>query len=160
MVGRAYGLLVDLAKGNGAIDDPLIRQDLMRLHSLNEIARYTGLRQKAARAAGRAPGPEANTAKLVMSEIVRMSRDVGLRILGPVGTLHAYRDEHRGPLAEATGNPLAAAVTELSLFSPAPSIYGGTDEIQRNIIGERVLGLPKEPGPDKRTPFKDLPRNG
>ncbi len=48
------------------------------------------------------------------------------------------------------------AVQELTLFAPAPSIYGGTDEIQKNIIGERVLGLPKEPGPDKLTPFREL----
>jgi hypothetical protein len=45
------------------------------------------------------------------------------------------------------------------LFSPGPSIYGGTDQVQRNIIGERALGLPKEPDPNKGAPFKDIPKN-
>ena len=54
---------------------------------------------------------------------------------------------------ETTGG---GVVQEMTLFAPAPSIYGGTDEIQKNIIGERVLGLPKEPGPDKSTPFREL----
>ena len=63
-------------------------------------------------------------------------------------------------LDDATGLPKAAYVTEMALFAQAPPIYGGTDQIQRNIIGERVLGLPKEPNNDKVTPFKELPRNG
>jgi hypothetical protein len=50
-------------------------------------------------------------------------------------------------------------VQELIVFSPAPSIYGGSDEVQRNILGERVLHLPKEPGPSKETPFRELPHN-
>jgi hypothetical protein len=56
--------------------------------------------------------------------------------------------------------PGLAQVTESALFAQGPPIYGGTDQVQRNIIGERVLGLPKEPGPAKETPFKDLPKNG
>jgi alkylation response protein AidB-like acyl-CoA dehydrogenase len=154
-------LLVDLAKRNGKIKDPVVRQDLMRLYSMNEIAKYMNLRSRDLRRAGQTDIPGGpNIAKLTMSNILRLSRDVGLRILGPLGTLHAYSQEEREKLDEATGMPAAAAVTEMALFAQGPPIYGGTDQIQRNIIGERVLGLPKEPNNDKVTPFKDLPKNG
>jgi alkylation response protein AidB-like acyl-CoA dehydrogenase len=79
-----------------------------------------------------------------MSQVARLVRDLGPELLGPEAMTV-------GP--ETTGGGL---VQEMTLFAPAPSIYGGTDEIQKNIIGERVLGLPKEPGPDKSTPFRDL----
>ncbi len=160
MFGAAEQLLIALAKGNGSIADPNMRQDLMRLHSYNEIGRYTTLRQKAIKSAGADLPGAGNIAKLSMSRIVRLSRDIGLRILGPLGTLHAYDAEQRRVLDTATGNPFAAMVTELGLFSPGPSIYGGTDEVQKNIIGERVLGLPKEPNNDRTAAFRDLPKNG
>jgi len=142
--GKAYGVLVSLAEKVGVAGDPMIRQQLAELYTLNELGRMTGLRVKAARAAGRGPGPEANTAKLLMSRICRLVRDLGPAILGPEAMLTG---------ADTTGDGL---VQEMTLFAPAPSIYGGTDEIQKNIIGERVLGLPKEPGPDKTTPFREL----
>ncbi len=160
MFAGSYKLLVDLAKGNGKIQDPSLRQDLMKLHTLNELGRMNNLRAKAAKAAGLADIPGLpNISKLSMSEIVRQQRDVGLRILGPYGTLHAYEADQRAALDAATGNPFSAMVTELALFSPGPSIYGGTDQVQRNIIGERVLGLPKEANNDKPAAFKDLPKN-
>ena len=142
--GRAFELLAGLADKLGRADDPVVRQRLAELYTLNEVGRMTALRVKAARSTGRGPGPEANTAKLLMSRIARLARDLGPEVLGPEGLLV-------GP--DTAGGGVAQ---ELTLFAPAPSIYGGTDEIQKNIIGERVLGLPKEPGPDKHTPFRDL----
>ena len=91
---------------------------------------------------------------------MRQSRDLGLEIAGAYGMLHAYKADARAALDAATGMPGLAGVTEAALFAQGPSIYGGTDQVQRNIIGERVLGLPKEPGFDKNTPFKELPKNG
>ena len=155
LLGGASQLLVEFAKQTGQIKDPTIRQELMKLHTRNEIARFTNLRLKAG---ADLPGV-GNIAKLTMSQILRETRDLGLRILGPAGTLHAYNPEDRKVLDKATGNPMLGAITEMALFSPGPSIYGGTDEVQHNIIGERVLGLPKEPNNDKVAPFKDLPKN-
>jgi alkylation response protein AidB-like acyl-CoA dehydrogenase len=137
MTARGASFLIDVAKGNGAAEDPTIRQDLMRLHTMNEIARYTNLRAKAAKAAGQAPGPAANTAKLAMSRITKLSRDLGPRILGADGQL------------AGDSAPLGGMVTEMTLFAPAVSIYGGSDEIQKNIIGERVLRLPREVRADR-----------
>lgn len=158
--GASGALLRDLATKNGKSTDPGVRQDLVRLHTFNEIARFTNLRQKASRATGADIPGVGNLAKLSMSRIIRLTRDLGLRILGPYGTLHAYTAEDRAGLDGAGVGGAVSAVTEMALFAPGPSIYGGTDEIQRNIIGERVLGLPKEPNNDRVTPYRDLPKNG
>ena len=160
-VGRGGSMIAKVAADTGRTDDPTIRQDLMRLHTMNQVAKYNGLRVKAARQAGRDLPGMANIAKLSMSRILRASRDLGLELLGPRGTLHAYSGRDQQALAAAVADEGAlSAMTEYALFSPGPSIYGGTDEIQKNIIGERVLGLPKEPNQDKVTAFKDLPKNG
>jgi alkylation response protein AidB-like acyl-CoA dehydrogenase len=153
-------LLVGLARGNGKIDDPIIRQGLATLHTLGEIGRYNAERVKAARAAGGDIPGMGNISKLSMSNIVRLQRDLGLSIVGPQGMLHAYDARDQETLNEATGNPFLNAVTMSALYAQAPPIYGGTDQIQRNIIGERVLGLPREQGPAKDTPFSELPKNG
>ncbi len=152
-------LLMELAKGTGADADPTIRQGLAHLYTLGELGRFNSLRVKAARAAGTEVPGMANVSKLAMSDIVRLSRDLGLQIVGPFGMLHAYDEKERAALDAATGKPFLPAVTEMALFAQAPPIYGGTDQIQRNINGERVLGLPKEPNEDKTRPFSELPKN-
>lgn len=152
-------LLIDLAKGNGAIEDPTVRQDLMRLYTLGELGRFTNLRAKALKAIGGEVPGLGNLAKLGMSDQMRLSRDLSLRIVGAAGMLHAYRDDDRAAIDEATGNPFLPMVTGMALWAQAPPIYGGTDQIQKNIIGERVLGLPREPNNDKSLPFSELPKN-
>lgn len=151
--------LVDFAENNGAINDPLIRQELARLHTLQAIGGYNSLRVKAEKQQGRDIPGMANISKLMMSDVVRLQRDLGLRIIGAHGMLHAYTDEQSEALNAATGNPFLPMVTGTALYAQAPPIYGGTDQIQRNIIGERALGLPKEPNQDKVLPFSELPKN-
>jgi len=142
--GGSFGLFRDLAEKLGRTGDPVVRQGLAELYTLNEIGRMTSLRLRAARAAGRDMGPAGNLAKLLMSRITRLTRDLGPEILGPEA------------MVMGEGTTGGGVVQEMTLFAPAPSIYGGSDEIQKNIIGERALGLPKEPGPDKNTPFREL----
>ena len=152
--------LAALARANGAIAEPNVRQDLARLYSMNEIGRFMSLRQRAlAQAGGEVPGL-GNIAKLSMSRILRLSRDLSAQILGPYATLHGYGAGDQEALAAATDGAANPGITESILFAQAPQIYGGTDEIQRNILGERVLGLPKEPSADKGKPFRELPKNG
>ena len=159
-LGPSVKSLSALARENGSIEDPDVRQQLVRLFSMNEIARYTNLRQRALARSGQEIAGLGNIAKLSMSRILRLTRDLSGRILGPYATLHGYTPESADALADATGGAAQAGITEAMLFAQAPQIYGGTAEIQHNIIGERVLGLPKEPSADKGKPFRELPKNG
>jgi alkylation response protein AidB-like acyl-CoA dehydrogenase len=153
------GYLIGLARTRGVNSDPVVRQDLARLHILSELGRFNALRVKAVKEQGGDIPGMPNVAKLSMSQIVRLTRDLGLRIAGPSGMLLAYNPDDRATLERVTGDPSAGAVAEMALFAQAPPIYGGTDQVQRNVIGERVLGLPKEPNNDRVTPFSDLPKN-
>jgi alkylation response protein AidB-like acyl-CoA dehydrogenase len=159
-IGVNTDFLIEMAKQRGKIGDATIRQDLMQLYTLNEIARFTNLRARALRKVGQEIPGLGNMAKLSMSRILRLSRDTSYRIVGPAGMLHAYNEADRTALDRATGFPELGSITEAALFAQGPSIYGGTDEIQHNILGERVLGLPREPNPDRDRPFRELPRNG
>ena len=132
----------------------------MRLHTLSELGRFNNLRAQGRHGRRQDIPGMANISKLSMSDIVRLQRDLGLRIVGP--QRHAPRLQARADRRRSTRPPATRSspmVTGMALFAQAPPIYGGTDQIQRNIIGERVLGLPKEPGNDSSTPFSELPKN-
>ena len=145
----------------GATTTPGSASSLVELHTLRELARLNTERHRAAVAAGGDVPGIANLSKLLMADVVLRSRDLGLAILGPRGMLHAYDDRGGRALpAPPDGDELDVAATTQALQAQAMPIFGGTDQIQRNIIGERVLGLPKEPGDLSSVPFDQLPRNG
>ena len=141
---RGTSALRELATTVGRSDDPLVRQRLAAHHALSETQRLSGLRARAAAQKGKQPGPAVSTAKLAASELGRRSRDLALELLGPSGMLMGDDTLDGG------------SFQTMALSVQSSSIAGGTDEIQRNIIGERVLGLPKEPQVDRDVPFREL----
>jgi alkylation response protein AidB-like acyl-CoA dehydrogenase len=117
--------------------DPTIRQDAARLYTMLRIARWTARRSGAA---------AESVGRLITSEVARMQRDLFLRIEGAAGML------------AAEDAPLGGVVQRLALWSPAMAIMLGTDEIQRTVLAERVLGLPREPDVDAGLPWRDIRR--
>ena len=131
----------------GAVDNPLVRQELAKLLSLHKAANLTAASAAHKRRSGdNRVLPEGSVGKLAASVIARQAAHVHTLISGSDAMLS-------GPESELEGT-----VAEILLSTPAISIAGGTDEIQKNIIAERVLGLPKEPRFDTG-PFRDVPRN-
>ena len=152
---------IELARAMGKGSDPNTRQRLAQLHILTAIAGYTTERHKAVRASGGDIPGVPNFSKLGTANRLRLQRDLGMELLGARGMLHSYTDEGNAELAkEAPGGTLPMQFTGAALSAQALPIFGGTDQIQRNIIGERVLGLPKEPGDLSNLPFNQLPKNG
>ena len=125
---------------------PEVCQEVAKLLILSRTAEWTARRSRAAQEQGRPQGPEGSLGKLAASNVARQA--------SLVHTLLAGAD---AMLAGADG-PLDGLIAEILVSVPATSIAGGTDEIQRNIIAERVLGLPKEPRMDTG-PFRDVKRN-
>ncbi len=139
-------LVVDRAKSTGTSTDPNIRQQIAKLLILSKSAEWTARRARAAQQLGRPQGPEGSLGKLASSNVARAASHVHTLISGTDAML------------TGSESPLEGIIAEILVSVPATSIAGGTDEIQRNIISERVLGMPKEPRFDTG-PFRDVPRN-
>lgn len=130
---REFWELAGTAAKHGRSADPLVRQQLAWAYIHVQLIRFNGLRVLARAAEGRQPGPEASITKLLWSEYHRRLGEIAIGIVGADALLRP----------EGPGYPLNAW-QDVFLRSRAETIYAGTSEIQRNIIGERVLGLPKE----------------
>ncbi len=135
-------LMIELAQKYDVSGDPLIRQELARYVSQVRVNGWTIRRSGAAR--GRLTGADGSLAKLTTARICQQSRDLSYRIVGAHGML------------TGKASPLGGDLQTVNLASPGNRLGGGTDEIQLNVLGERSLGLPREPSVDKDVPYRDL----
>ncbi len=133
--------------------DPVIQDRLVRLWVDAEVQRITNQRAAANSRAG-TPGPEGSTAKLAYAELNQRIYDLCVDLLGPQGMLYDSYEMRRPEGAGGSG-----PVQRLFIRSRANSIEGGTSEVMRNILGERVLGLPGDIRTDKGLPWSQVPRN-
>jgi alkylation response protein AidB-like acyl-CoA dehydrogenase len=151
LIGGGTGLgfrdYVALAKHFDRTGDPDIRQRLAQSYTRSEILRWLGMRAQAAAKTGTMTGMEGSLAKLAISEHVSRNGDLGLAIEGPAAMLYA-------------GDAFEDGFWQQQFLGQwGIRIGGGTEQVQRNILGERGLGLPSEPRPDKSEPFRDVPKN-
>jgi len=130
--------LVDLARQKGQAGDPAVRQSLAEAWIRSEVLRYLGMSVYTALSKGTEIGPEASIMKILSGDHIRDTSQTAMELLGPEGMLNddSWVWQMVGHFAHKIG--------------------GGTPEIQRNVIGERILGLPREPRADKGIPFREL----
>ena len=141
------------------LDDPVSRDKLIKLWIEQESIRLTNIRATENREKG-TPGPEGSTSKLHEAEINKASYEFGMELLGNDALLFPRGYELTQPDLNFENETFGFTDTQsLFLRSRANSIEGGTSEIMRNIIAERVLGLPSEPKLDKDKAWKDIPRS-
>ncbi|HMS89298.1 MAG TPA: acyl-CoA dehydrogenase family protein, partial [Acidimicrobiales bacterium] len=136
--------LIELARKRGRSDDPVLRQQLVDCWIRQQIQRYLGFRLQTALSKGVPPGAETSVMKLFAAEYLRRLGNAALEMLGPEGML--------------LDDTMPAGVDWQArfLYAPAIRIAGGSNEVQRNIMAERVLGLPGEIRTDRDVAFRDL----
>jgi alkylation response protein AidB-like acyl-CoA dehydrogenase len=128
--------LAQMLAATGKKEDALLRQDLADIYINTSVARYTNMRAMAKIKAGQLPGPEMSIGKLVLTQNMQRIGAFVAKALGP-------------KLVADSGEWGTYSWSEFVLGVPGMRVAGGTDEVMRNIVGERVLGLPKEPGLSK-----------
>ncbi len=136
--------LIELARKTGRNNDPLVRQAIAKVVTGEAVLRYLGMRSRTALSKGVQPGPEASVMKLIVGQHLTDMADAALEIEGTAGML------------AGDDAPSAGAWQQARMNTWMVKIGGGTDEVQRNVLAERVLGLPREQQVDRDTPFRDL----
>lgn len=143
-----FKMLKAAAQAGGCLEDKNVRQDLMKIYSMETAKSLVALRTRAEMKSGKAPGPGGSLGKLFGSNIAWRTRELLANMRGPAA-LAWEPDDEKGP-----------ELSKYTLNSFQSSIAGGTDEIQRNIIGDRVLGLPRDINVDRGVPFNELKISG
>jgi len=136
----------DLGDGRKAVDDPAVRSRLAQFAVRTSGLKYTAWRSISALSRGQIPGPENSIGKLVAGTTLQEIAALAMDLQGPSGVL-----------SEGSQSTAGARFQAMLLRSPATRIEGGTDEILRNIIAERVLGLPADMRADRGMPFNKIP---
>jgi alkylation response protein AidB-like acyl-CoA dehydrogenase len=138
--------LAEMVRYFGMDDDPITRQELMKVYIGFQVSKYTNQRAMDKIKSGQLPGPEMSIAKLSLTNNMWRSANFVASVLGP-------------RLTADTGEWGTYAWSQFLCGVPGMRVAGGTDEVMKNIVGERVLGLPKDPGIDSKTAFSDLKVN-
>jgi alkylation response protein AidB-like acyl-CoA dehydrogenase len=139
--------LIELARRRGLAADPVVRQELAKLYTAEQVLAFMGRKMRDEIAAGIEVGSRGSVAKLATALLARQASSLGMVVGGPASLAWEPDDVDGGWLAREC------------CFSPMTAIAGGTSEIQRNTIGERVLGLPREPQVDRDVPFNQIMQN-
>ena len=151
--------LMELAVESGANRDPVIRDRLAWCYSRVEVMRYLGLRAMTSLLAGQEPGPESSISKLYWSEYHRVVTELAVDILGPRALSPTGRRPSTAFRTDDAGAPNSSNSWDMVFLNArAGTIYAGTSQVQRNILGELVLGLPKEPRADAG-PWSKIPQS-
>jgi alkylation response protein AidB-like acyl-CoA dehydrogenase len=158
--GAGVRHLLEVAAERKRAGDALVRQSLMRLQAEERVRAWTNQRVRATLKAGRPPGPESSIGKVHQGSLNQQVQLTATDLLGPGGqawpTVPTGKDSQDGTHNYAESLPFEVAGM---LRSRANTIEGGTTEINKNILGERVLGLPREPDAWADSPWQDVPRS-
>ena len=143
--GPDFAELFRLAQEVDLIDDDAVQEKLAEFYTRSQGLKFTKYRGMTALSRGQTPGPESSIIKVVAANKLQDILSYGLDMIGMAGA------------TMGDSMPVAGIFEEALLYSPALRLAGGTDEIMKNIIAERVLGLPQDPRADKGIAFRDIP---